>query len=106
MTQFTKAELHRLGSPAVERIATALARINSGGNIGSTKKERTEYITEAQQALAAGGMRMDIWKKMQLSREDLKKLRKDHLRIICNRLGTGLGRTASRMALVEALESL
>ena len=103
-TQFTEAELRRLSSPAVERIAKAFSRVNSGDDIGSTKKEHTEYITEAQQASTAGGMRMDIWKKMKLSKEDLNKLRVDTLRTICNNIGArDPGSTATKKALVEAL---
>jgi hypothetical protein len=103
-TQFTEAELRRLSSPVVERIAKAFSRVNSGDDIGSTKKEHTEYITEAQQALATGGMRMDIWKEMGLSKGDLNKLRTDTLRTICNDIGArDPGSTATKKALVEAL---
>lgn len=105
-TRFTEAELRRLSSPVVERIAKALSRANSGDDIGSTRKEHTRYITEARQASDAGGMRMDIWKKMKLSKGDLDKLRVDTLRTIISSIGArDPGSTATKKALVRVLQT-
>lgn len=106
MTQFTKADLRRLSSSGVERIARALSDlVNPGEGVGSTKRRHMEYITRAQQELAAGGMQVDIWKSMGLSKGDLNRLRVDTLRTICNSIGIrGLGPNATKRTLVEALE--
>jgi len=105
MTQFTEAMLRQFSSSGVKRIAQALSNhVHSGENIGSTKEEHIAYITRAQQALAAGGMRMDIWKDMELSKGDLNKLRVETLRTIFNSIGArDSGPTATKKALVEAL---
>lgn len=105
MTQFTEAMLRQFSSSGVRRIAQALFdHVNPGGEIGSTMEGYIAYITKAQQASVAGGMRMDIWKDMGLSKGDLNKLRVETLRTIFNSIGAGdPGSTATKRALVEAL---
>lgn len=105
MTPFTEAMLRQFSSSGVKRIAQALSNnVHSGENTGSTKEEHIAYITRAQQALAAGGTWMDIWKDMGLSKGDLNKLRVEALRTIFNSIGArDSGLTATKKALVEAL---
>ena len=106
MTQLTKVDLRRLSSSAIRRIAHAFsAHENFEGNIGSTKEEHIQYITGAQQALAARGIDfLGIWKAMKLSKGDLNRLRAETLRIIYNSIGAGgPGPTATKKDLVEAL---
>jgi hypothetical protein len=105
MTQFTKVVLRQFSFSGVRRIAQALSdHVNPGENIGSTMEGHIEYITRAQQALAAGGMRMDIWKDMGLSKGDLNKLRVDTLRAICSSISArDPGPGATKKTLIEAL---
>lgn len=103
MTQFTETMLRQFSASGLKRIAQALANhVHTGEDIGSTTEGHIAYITRTQQALAAGGMRMDIWEDMGLSKGDLNKLPVATLRTIFSSVGAR-GPTATKKALVEAL---